>query len=34
MKGRENEILEKCPDIGTNTVGRTLADLLKAGLIS
>lgn len=32
-KVTKKEILEKCPDISTKMVERTLADLLKAGLI-
>lgn len=32
-KIRKKEILEKCPDISTKTVERTLADLVKEGLI-
>ena len=29
----KKQILEKCPDISTKTVERTLADLVKQGLI-
>lgn len=29
----KKEILEKCPDISTKTVERTLADLVKQGFI-
>ena len=32
-KINKKQILEKCPDISTKTVERTLADLVKQGLI-